>query len=142
MPKNLGGNSAAPPHWISLYIKPGSKRFLSWDKCRGLNFALEVGPFCVATSGAQVPRGVGRGPARGPGALHMGWGPLLQGPVPGGAPNWTGGLFCLLFSFPQGVYQSLAGEVIEGKLRSRSPMEEGVQGKGRTRADTVPKKQG
>ena len=40
-------NSAAPPRWISPYIKPGSKRFLTWDKSRGLNFAFEVGPFCV-----------------------------------------------------------------------------------------------
>ena len=37
------------PCRISPYIKPGSKRFLSWDKCRGLNFALEVGPFCVVS---------------------------------------------------------------------------------------------
>ena len=49
MPKYQKINSAAPPRWISPYIKPGSKRFLSWDKCRGLNFALEVGPFCVVS---------------------------------------------------------------------------------------------
>ena len=47
MPKKLGKNSAAPPRWISPYIYPGSKRCLSWDKCRWLNFALEVWPFCV-----------------------------------------------------------------------------------------------
>ena len=34
-------------HWISPYIKPGSKKLLCWDKCRGLNFALEVGLFYV-----------------------------------------------------------------------------------------------
>ena len=42
-----GENKPNPLRWILPYIKPGSKRFLSWDKCRGLNFALEVGPFCV-----------------------------------------------------------------------------------------------
>ena len=47
MPKFQKKNSAAPPRWISPYIKPGSRRFLSWDKSRGLNFAFEVGPFCV-----------------------------------------------------------------------------------------------
>ena len=44
---------AQPPHTgfhtrIQDFM-PGSKRFLSWDKCRGLNFALEVGPFCVVS---------------------------------------------------------------------------------------------
>ena len=34
---------------ILPYIKPGSKIFLSWDKCRRLNFAFEVGPFCVVS---------------------------------------------------------------------------------------------
>ena len=42
-------NKPNPLRWILPYIKPGSKRFLSWDKCRGLNFALEVGPFCVVS---------------------------------------------------------------------------------------------
>ena len=42
-------NSAALPQWIPPYITSGSKIFLSWDKCRGLNFALKVGPFCVVS---------------------------------------------------------------------------------------------
>ena len=45
----LEKNESRSIQWISTYIKPGSKRFLSWDKCRGLNFALEVGPFCVVS---------------------------------------------------------------------------------------------
>ena len=49
MPKFQKKNSAVPSRWISTYIKPGSKRFLSWDTCRGLNFALEVGPFCMVS---------------------------------------------------------------------------------------------
>ena len=52
--KILENKIAQPPHggaahWISPYIKPEFKRFLSWDKCRGLNFALEVGPFWVVS---------------------------------------------------------------------------------------------
>ena len=47
--KILEKNRAVPPRWISPYIKPGSKIFLSWNKCRGLNFALKVGPFCVVS---------------------------------------------------------------------------------------------
>ena len=42
-------NKPNPLRWILPYIKPGSKRFLVWDKCRGLNFTLEVGPFCVVS---------------------------------------------------------------------------------------------
>ena len=55
--KILENNRAVPPRWISPYIKPGSKRFLSWDKCRGLNFALEVGPFCVVSLVTLQKRG-------------------------------------------------------------------------------------
>ena len=34
-------NKPNPLRWILPYIKPGSKRFLSWDKCRGLNFSIK-----------------------------------------------------------------------------------------------------
>ena len=34
---------------MSPCMKPGSKRFLRWYKCRGLNFAFKVGPFCVVS---------------------------------------------------------------------------------------------
>ena len=44
--KILEKNSAAPSRWISPYITLGSKIFLSWDKCRGLNFSFKV-IFCA-----------------------------------------------------------------------------------------------
>ena len=34
-------NKPNPLRWILPHIKPGSKRFLSWDKCRGLNFSVK-----------------------------------------------------------------------------------------------------
>ena len=50
-------NKPSSIHWILPYIKPGSKRFLSWDKCRGLNFAFEVGPCCVVSLVTLQKRG-------------------------------------------------------------------------------------
>ena len=49
MPKFQKKNNASPSCWISPYIQPGSKRFLSWDKCRWLNIVMKVGPFCVVS---------------------------------------------------------------------------------------------
>jgi len=49
MPKFQEKNSAAPLRWISPCVGPGSKGKLSWDRCGGLNFVLEVGPFCVVS---------------------------------------------------------------------------------------------
>ena len=50
-------NKPSSIRWILPYIKPGSKRFLSWDNCRGLNFAFEVGPFCVVSLVTLQKRG-------------------------------------------------------------------------------------
>ena len=60
MPKYLTKNSTVPPRWISPYIKPESKRFLSWDKRRGemtstgasiylvLGYQKHASMFCMA----------------------------------------------------------------------------------------------
>ena len=57
MQKFYKNNKPSSIHCISPYIRLGYKRFLSWDKCRGLNFALEVGPFCEVSLVTSQKRG-------------------------------------------------------------------------------------
>ena len=57
MQKFYKNNKPSSIRWISPYMKPGSKRFFSRDKCRWLKFALEVGPFCLVSLVTLQKRG-------------------------------------------------------------------------------------